>query len=148
MINYFHLLVDKKHFIRTAILFILSIVLISIAIIIKVDSNLPGLILLFAGMIALIVTFIHVSRDALSYYILAAVSVAIVIIAWFGIRIYETQTTPVTQSLYNQVIDNSMLILTFCICLPGIIVGIAGGIHWSIKEKKKDKSYLNKSKFK
>lgn len=141
MKKYFRLLFSKEHRRLTILLLLLFIVFITSTILLNVKYNLPGILMLFASSVFLIEAFIHVSRNPAHYFILAGVCLGIIALLWFGIQLYGTIASPQQQRTYDGYIEEMMIISTFFICLPGILVGVIGGIYWEVKEKKDYNSF-------
>lgn len=146
MIRYCHTLVDKKHCVKTIVLLLLSIAFIIGAVLLSVDDSILGKILLIAGSLSLIATFTYALRNALVFFILGGISAGLVVLSLFAVKFYETQTTPVFQSFYNGYVESVLTSIILYISLPGVIIGLVGGLYWGAKEKKEFESFQNDSR--
>lgn len=129
MKQHFLLLFDSTYRWTTLSLFLAAVLLIIASQIVGTTDNLPGLIMLFFGMISFFLTFLHPWRKSGNYAILAGIFLGIIVLM-FGI-IYLLDILNKTEYISEGVV----MILFFLICIPGIVVGIFGTIFFAVRNK-------------
>jgi hypothetical protein len=130
MKKHFISLFDPDHLWWTISLFVLAVVLIVIASLIGVADNLPGIILMYAGIIALFFAFLHPWRKAMNYIILAAVFIGIFLLGILLVTILDKFDKDLSFRFDGFVEGYALLI-----CIPGILVSIIGAIICAIRKK-------------
>ena len=127
--NHFVELFDSSH-IRMTIIFVISGLLLIIGSqVIGTTDNLPGLTLLFTGVILLFFSVLHPWRKTKNYSILAGFCIGITVLVFLAIYILS--------SLHlNQYISEAFVMITvLLICLPGFVVSIIGILICSGRKK-------------
>ena len=92
-------------------------------------DNIPGLLLLLGGLVSLFFAFLHPWRISTNFAKLAGVSFGLILLTFLGIFILS--------SLHKTEYLSEGVVMGFIglICLPGIVVGVAGAIFWAIRKK-------------
>ena len=110
--------VDKKR-IRLMLIFgLLGVVLITAALLIGIEDNLPGILLWFVGMASVIFAFIHHWRKNKSFVIL--------LVASFIGAIVSTVLHNVLEAVGAEIIGTGFFLIAVLICPPAFIVGFMG----------------------
>lgn len=122
-------LFDPAHRWWTLSLFIASVLLIIAANFVGINDNLPGIVILYGGIIFLFFTLLHPWRKWGNYAILIAICIGIMVLEWIGIHILDSLNK--TEYISEAII----MIIAFFICLPGIMVGIIGIIICAFRKK-------------
>jgi len=122
MKSHFLSLFDRAHRIWTISLFAAALILITGSQIVGTTDNIPGLLMLFIGIILLFFSILHPWRKARNYGILAGICGGILILGWLGIYLLAA------MHLEKYISEGFAMITGLLICLPGIIVGIIGSI--------------------
>jgi hypothetical protein len=122
MKTHLHSLFDQAHRIRTLSLFLFGLILIIGSQIVGTTDNIPGLLMLFIGIILLFFSILHPWRKAGNYGILAGICGGILILGWLGIYLLAA------LHLEKYISEGVVMITAFLFCLPDIIVGIIGSI--------------------
>lgn len=130
MKKHFITLFDPAHLWWTISLFSLAVLLIIIANIIGIADNLPGIILLYGGIIALFFAFLHPWKKAINYAILAGVCIGIFLLGLLGVTIIDKIDKD--HSLNFDGIVEGFALLIF---IPGILVSIIGAIICAVRKK-------------
>jgi hypothetical protein len=113
----------------TISLFAAALLLITGSQIVGTTDNLPGIAMLFSGVIFLFFSLLHPWRKARSYGILAGICVGIIILEYLGILLLSVLHK-------EQYISEGIAMITaFLFCLPGIIVSIIGSIICSLRQE-------------
>jgi hypothetical protein len=122
MIKHVLSLFDPAHRWWTMTFFLASIILIIASLLVGINDNLPGLSMLFIGMIFLIFTVVHPWRKSMDYGILGMVcgGIILLIVVGIGILMAIGKTECISEAI--------VMGLFFLICLPGIVVSILGAI--------------------
>jgi hypothetical protein len=115
-------LFDQAHRNWTLSLFSFALILIIGSQIVGTTDNIPGLLMLFIGIILLFFSILHPWRKARNYGILAGICGGILILGWLGIYLLAA------LHLEKYISEGVVMITAFLFCLPGIIVGIIGSI--------------------
>lgn len=129
MKKHFISLFDPAHRLWTISLFAVAVVLIVIASLIEVADNLPGIILEYAGIIALFFAFLHPWKKAMNYVILSVVLIGIFFLGLLLIIILNK------MGHYKLKLDGIMEAYALLICIPGIIACIIGAIICAVRKK-------------
>jgi hypothetical protein len=122
MKTHFISLFDSAHRRWTISSFLASIVLIIASLLMGINDNLPGFVMLFGGIVFLFFTIVHPWRRSIEYGILGMVCVGIILLIILGIGIF----TAIDKTEY--ISEGIVMGLFFLICLPGIVVSIIGAI--------------------
>jgi hypothetical protein len=129
MKKHFLSLFDPAHRWYTISFFVASIMLIFAAQAVGITDNLPGIVLLLAGMILIFFALIHPWRDPRNYGILVGVCFGLILLTFLVIYILA--------ALHMDKYISEGIVMGFIglICIPGILSGIIGAIIWSIRKK-------------
>ena len=128
----------KKHFLSlvnpsnrwlTLSLLISAVLFIVASQIVGTTDNLPGLLLILLGFVLFFYTFVHTWRKSSNYTALSIVSVGVGVLTFVMIYILAA------LKLEKYISEAVVMITIFLFCLPGILVGIAGTIFYSLKNK-------------
>ena len=108
-------------------------VLIAIALIIGIDDNLPGILLLFAGIVSLIIPFVYRWQKLNSYIILFASSVGgfILFAILHNLLDYAAQhfsDSKIGPGLFN-ILSAGTFMIAVIICPITILISIAGILY-------------------
>lgn len=122
-------LFDPAHRWKILSLFITAILLIIVSQVVGTTDNLPGIAMLFIGIILLFFSFLHPWRDTKKYAILAGVSVGIIILVFLGIIILSA------LDMQKYIIEGVVMGIMLLFCLPGIVVSIIGILICARKQK-------------
>ena len=120
-------LVDPSNRWLTLSLFISAVLFIVASQIVGITDNLPGILLLFFGVIILFFSFVHTWHKSANYAKLSAVSVGV------GVLTFATIYLLATLKLDKYISEAVVMIIIFLFCLPGIVVGIIGTIFYSLR---------------
>jgi hypothetical protein len=120
--SHFLSLFDRAHLKWTIALFLASLILIAGSQLVGTTDNLPGLAMLFSGVILLFFSVLHPWRNAKNYGILAAISIGLIILGYLVIILLSV------LHLERFISEGIAMVTLFLFCLPGIIVGIIGSI--------------------
>lgn len=126
--NHLTTLLDSSHLRLTIILLTFSALLIISSQIIGITDNLPGIALLFSGVIILFFSFLHPWRDSKKYAILFAVCLGIIILVFMCIFILSA------LHLDKYISEGIVMITILLFCLPGIFVSIIGIVIFANKK--------------
>lgn len=118
--NHLVSLFDSSHIRMTIILVISGLLLITGSQITGTTDNLPGLTMLFTGVILLFFSVLHPWRKMQNYAILAGVCIGIIILVFLAIYILAA------LHLEKYISEGVVMITILLICLPGIVVSIIG----------------------
>lgn len=129
MKKHFILLFDSTHLWWTISLFALAVLLIVIASIIGIADNLPGIILMYAGIISLLFAFTHPWKKAMNYVILAVVCIGIFLLGLLVVMILDKIGGDRKINLDGIVEGFALLVL-----IPGILTGIIGAIICAVRK--------------
>jgi hypothetical protein len=113
-------LFDNQHIRLTVTLFAAAVFLMVGSQIVGITDNLPGIAMLFAGIILLYFSFLHPWRKIEYYAILIGVCVGILLLEWLGIHLL------IRLNKTKYLSEGIAMVLAFFICMPGIITGIIG----------------------
>jgi hypothetical protein len=130
MKKHFISLFDSAHRWWTISLFAAAVLLIVIASLIGIADNLPGIILMYAGIIALFFAFLHPWKKTMNYVILAAVCIGIFFLGLLAITILDKLNQEASIKLDGIVEGYALLV-----CIPGILAGIIGAIICAVRKK-------------
>ncbi len=130
MKKHFISLCDSAHLWWTISLFVLAVVLIIIASVIGIADNLPGIILMYGGIIALFFAFLHPLKKAMNYIILIVVCIGIFLLGLLMVTIIDKM-----DKSQNINVDGIVEGIALLVCIPGIFVGIIGAIICAIRKK-------------
>jgi hypothetical protein len=122
-------LFDPAHRWWTLSLFLASVLLILAANFVGINDNLPGIVILYSGIIFLFFTLLHPWTKWKNYAILIAICIGIMFLEWLGIHILDSLNK--TEHISEAV----TMIIAFFICLPGIMAGIIGIIICTVIKK-------------
>ena len=122
-------LFDPSNRIWTISFFAIAILLIIGATFVGVADNLPGILMLLAGMILLFFSILHPWKKVENYAILIGICVGIIILIMLAI--YILSLLHKTQFISEGVV----MTIIFLFCVPGILTGIIGTIFWSTRRK-------------
>jgi vacuolar-type H+-ATPase subunit I/STV1 len=114
----------------TYIYLIFSLILIAAALIIGIDDNPPGIILCYLGIMLFILAFTHNWQKAKAYLLLAAASLAGLVISAILHNIFES----FGEGTFLGIIGVIFFLIAVLICPAGLLVGIAGSIVRSFKK--------------
>jgi hypothetical protein len=129
MKKHFITLFDPAHLWWTISLFVLAVVLIIIASIIGIADNLPGIILLYGGIITLFFAFLHPWKKAMNYAILAGVCIGIFFLGLLVITILDKMGQDIIK------LDGIVEGFALLVGIPGIITSIIGAIVCAVRKK-------------
>jgi hypothetical protein len=120
---------DPAHLWWTLSFFLTSVLLIIASQLVGINDNLPGIAMLFVGMIFLIIAISHPWRKSMGYVILTGVCLGIILLIFVVISILMVigKTEYISEAI--------VMYLFFFICIPGIVVGIAGAIIYAFIKK-------------
>lgn len=141
----------KKHFLRlfepanrrlTVSFSIAGLVFIITAVIIGIADNIPGIVLLYAGLFCLFLAVTHIWKQVKSFGTLAAVCASILAVMVAAISLLSSLNliplhNPPTQ--IDELLGAFVFMLILLVCVPGIIVGIAGMAYRKILQNKSAK---------
>lgn len=113
----------------TLSLVILSVSLVAASRIVGITDNLPGILLLFFGMITLFLAFLHPWRNSRNYAALSGVSLGVIVLT-FAV-IYLLSVLKKTEYISEAVV----MIIVFLFGVPGIVVGISGTLFYTLRKK-------------
>jgi len=140
MRNHFKLLFIGENRRITFLLIALAIMAITIGLIIGISDNPPGIIILYAGIVLLLISFIHIWRMIRPFLILLLISsVGVPVFAvlhniFFGIAELNSDARLLSEVL--SFFDAMSFIIALIICPSGIVVGLGGALILFIKRKK------------
>jgi hypothetical protein len=129
MKKHFISLFDSAHLKWTISLFTIAVLLIITASLVGISDNLPGIALLYGGIIFLFFAVLHPWKNPMSYWTLLLVCLVILILEWLGITILARLHK--TEYLSEAVAMG----VAFLICMPGIVVGILGAFICIVRKK-------------
>jgi hypothetical protein len=130
MRKHFIILFDSAHLWWTISLFVLAVLLIVIASLIGVADNLPGILLMYAGIIALFFAFLHPWRKVMNYVILAAVFIGIFFLGILVVTILDKLDKDLSFN-FDGIVEGFALL----VFIPGILVSIIGAIICVVRKK-------------
>ena len=126
MKTHFISLFNSAHRWWTISFFLASIILIIASLLIGINDNLPGFVMLFVGMIFLIFAMVHPWRDVVNYVILIGVCLGIILLMIVAIGFLKDIGKNIDKT--EHIGEAIIMGLFFFICVPGIVVGIIGAI--------------------
>jgi hypothetical protein len=129
MKKHFISLFDPGHLKWTIYLFAIAVLLIITANLIGISDNPPGIALLYGGIVSLFFSVLHPWKDPKNYWTLLLVCILILLLEWLGITVLDRLNK--TQYI-NEAIAMGV---AFLICMPGILVGIAGAFICTVRKK-------------
>ncbi len=129
MKSHFLSLVNPSHRWLTLSLLVASVLLVSASQFVGTTDNLPGLLLLFVGVILLFFTFLHPWRKSSNYVKLSLVSVGVAVLTF--VMIFLLSMLKMTQYISEALVMSTI----FLFCLPGIVVGMIGNVFFSLRKK-------------
>ena len=129
MKNHLILLFAAERFRKTIILFVVAALFIIISSLVGISDNLPMIAMLLAGIILLFFAVLHPWKKASNYWFLILVSFVILVLEGLAIFILAK------MHLDRYISEGIVMGVTFIICLPGILVGIIGGIICAVRKK-------------
>jgi len=139
MRNHFKLLFNGENLRLTLLLLALAIVAITIALIIGISDNPPGIIILYSGIILLIISLVYIWRKIRPFLILLVVSIvgipvfAVLHNIFYGIAELTSDVKLLPEIL--RLFDTMSFIIALIICPSGIVVGLGGALFLFIKTK-------------
>jgi hypothetical protein len=121
MKKHFISLFDSAHLKWTISLFTIAALLIIAASFTGISDNLPGIALLYGGILFLFFSVLHPWKNPRNYWTLLILCLVILFLEWLGITILDrlNKTEYISEGIAMGV--------AFLICMPGIVVGIMGG---------------------
>ena len=108
------------------ILLVLGCVLISLALIIGIDDNLPGILLCYSGIASVVYAFVHHWRKIKGFVILMVVSLA-------GFIVFAVLHN-VLEGLGFEVVGTGCFLIAIFICPVTLLIGLAGSIVIGIRQ--------------
>ncbi|KPL26533.1 MAG: hypothetical protein AMS23_01370 [Bacteroides sp. SM1_62] len=111
-------LIGKKRFFIMLALALSGCVLITVAAIMGVSDNLPGILLCYAGIVSLIFAFIHHWRKSKGYVILLVSS----IIGFIVFAILHN----VLEAMGVEIIGAVFFLIALFVCPPAFFIGLVG----------------------
>ncbi len=129
MKNHLISLFAADHLRKTIILFVVAALFIVISSLVGISDNLPMIAMLLSGIILLFFAVLHPWEKASNYWFLILVSVVILLLEGLAIFILAR------MHLDKYLSEGLVMGITFIICLPGILVGIIGGIFCAVRKK-------------
>jgi hypothetical protein len=114
---------------RTIIFFVAALLLITLSQIVGITDNLPGITMLFCGIVLLFFSFLHPWRKAKNYGILTGLCFGLMILVWIGIHLF------VRLGLEDHISEGFVMITAFFFCLPGIFAGIIGSLYCTLRKR-------------
>jgi hypothetical protein len=129
MKNHLISLFTADHFRKTIILFVIAALFIIISSLVGISDNLPMIAMLLTGIILLFFAVLHPWDKASNYWFLVLVCVVILVLEGLAIFILAK------MHLDKYISEGIAMGAAFLICLPGIIVGIIGGIICSVRKR-------------
>ena len=142
MRNHFKLLFNGANRRLTLSLLALAIVSTTIGLIVGISDNPPGIIILYAGIILLIVSLVYIWRKIRSFRILLVVSIVGVPVfsvlhnIFYGIAELTSDVKLLSETL--NFFDAMSFLIALIICPSGIIVGMGGVLVLFIKRKQSE----------
>lgn len=124
MKKHFISLFDRSHRKTTVSLLLSSFILIIISQIIGISDNVPGILLLLAGMILLFYSLVHPWKNKKNYSIMAWIFTGIIALLFLIITFFAQIGHP--ELIDKYIGETAAMVIVFLICIPGIIVGIYG----------------------
>ena len=118
----------------------ISIVLIIFALIIGIDDNPPGALLIYLGSFVLIITFVHHWRESKKFLILFISSIFGAII--FGVLhnlfdgLQKMMGDIIILSQILVFLSVTTFLIALIVCPPGILIGLVGSIVLYFKNRK------------
>ena len=109
----------------------ISIVLISIALIIGIDDNPPGIIIFFLGSIVLVIAFTHKWQKAKPYLLLALFSLLGLVISGILHNAFEAIGG---EGTILGIVGAAFFLIALFICPACLVVGIVGSIVRAFKK--------------
>lgn len=140
MKDHFKLPFNKSNRKLTFTFLAISIILLLTAFIIGISDNPPGILLCFAGIIALMLMFVHHWRKAKNFLILFVASIvgflifAVLHNVMYGLGKIAGEIFLLSQLL--KFVDVLFFLIAILVCPPGILVGAVGSIVLCIRNKK------------
>jgi len=125
----------------TFIFFIIGCLLLVMAYIIGIADNLPGILLLYLGTIALILSFVHSWRKPRKFKILTIVSIIgipVFIILYnllYGLSKMSAEITLLSSFL--NLLSVLSFLLAIIVCPAGLLIGLVGAVIIKSKNNKK-----------
>jgi hypothetical protein len=129
MKKHFRTLIDPDHRFLTITLLMSAGLLLMGSQVVGITDNIPGIVMLLAGMILLYFAFLHPWKKVEYYALLIAICSGIVFLEWLGIHLLAK--TGNTKYINEAV----AMIVAFVICMPGILAGMIGAIICSFRRK-------------
>ena len=139
MRDHFKLLFNGENLRLTLLLLALAIVAITIALIIGVSDNPPGIIILYSGIILLIISLVYIWRKIRPFLILLIVSIvgvpvfAVLHNIFYGIAELTSNIKLLPEIL--SFFDVMSFLIALIICPSAIIVGMGGVLILLVKRK-------------
>jgi len=122
MKEHFVSLFDHSHRWRTISYFLASALLITASLMVGIEDNLFGIVMIFGGIIFLFFSLLHPWRKRKNFAILTGIFTGIIVLTVVVVTI-------LAHTGNSQYINEAWVIVIVCfICIPGIIVGIIGAI--------------------
>ncbi len=140
MKNHFKVLFSDKNSRLTILVLALAIIAVTIGLIIGISDNPPGIIILYAGIILLIISLVYIWRKIRPFLILLIVSIvgvpvfAVLHNIFYGIAELTSDVKILPEIL--RLFDAMSFIIALIICPSGIIVGLGGALILFVKRKK------------
>lgn len=126
--NHFINLFASSHLRLTVILLISSILFIIGSQITGTTDNIPGLAMLFTGVILFFFAFLHPWKDIKNYAILFGVCIGIIILVILVIAILAS------LQLDKYISEGVVMVILLLFCLPGIFVSIIGILICTVRK--------------
>ena len=142
MRNHFKVLFSDKNRRLTLLLLALAIIAITIGLIIGISDNPPGIIILYAGIILLIISLVYIWRKIRPFLILLVVSIvgipvfAVLHNIFYGIAELTSEVKVLPEML--SFFDAMSFLIALIICPSAIIVGMGGALILFVKRKKSE----------
>jgi hypothetical protein len=134
---------DKRHYVKTTVLLVLSLASLGGALITGITDNATGIILLFLSSLIFISALTYTWTNPFRFFIMAGAGVAIIVLLYITLHIMNLLIPLETLNKYNGIIEATGMLSVFFLLLPAIIVGVIGGIYKAAKETR-DENVVHK----
>jgi hypothetical protein len=139
MKKHFKTLFDAHHLKLTLSLLIIAAVLIFAGIMVGISDNIPGITMIFLGVVLLYFSVFHPWRKPMSFLVLAGICSGVVFALYAGIYAYSSIfLKPGNHQISNsagEFLEGFILLSVFFVLAPGIIAGLTGAVLRYIGKK-------------
>jgi hypothetical protein len=137
--HHFLMLFDRAYRWWTVAFFVAGCILVALGNIMGISDNLPGITLLYSGMILLFLAFIHPWKKPVSFGIFSAAIVTLLVVLILLAILYfylVKKIDPALQhSAFSRFIDGGLEFFALIIFIPGLATGLLGAIFRTIQGK-------------